>query len=111
MGRIETIGTDKPPNFIYFSILILIFENIISICENKFIYPFYPSHLPLSVPFYIPYLIRLKIIIDIYNIYNNIIMVNKGNINQNRPSHPPRLLPLDLTLNTQNSRYFRKNNN
>ena len=31
-------------------------------------------------------------------------MVNKGNINQNRPSHPPRLLPLHLTLNTQYSR-------
>ena len=51
-------------------------------------------------------------------------MVNKGNINEitthpprDRPPtpvtyriHPPRLLPLDLTLNTQNSRYFRKNN-
>ena len=69
VGRIGTIGTDKTPNFIYFSILILIFENIISICENKFIYPFYPSHLPLSVSFYIPYLIRLKINIIYYIIY------------------------------------------
>ncbi len=34
-------------------------------------------------------------------------MVNKGKIT---PSHPPRLLPLHLTLNTQYSRYFRKNN-
>ena len=41
-------------------------------------------------------------------------MVIKGNINQNRPltyrSHPPHLVPLYLTLNTQNSRNFRKNN-
>ena len=86
MGRIGTNGTDKTPNFIYFSILILIFENIISICENKFIYPFYPSHLPLSVSFYIPYLIRLKINIIYYIIYIiHITMVNKGNIKQITP--------------------------
>jgi hypothetical protein len=52
MGRMGTIGTDKTPNFYLFSILILNFENLISISENKFIYPFYPSHfifLTLSV--------------------------------------------------------------
>jgi hypothetical protein len=96
MGRMGTIGTDKTPNFYLFSILILIFENLISICENKFIYPFYPSHLLLSVPLYIPYLIRLKIIDIIYNIYNNIILVNKGNI-------ATTLLAIILTLNTPNT--------
>ena len=35
-------------------------------------------------------------------------MVIKGNINQIAPSYPPHLLPLDLTLNTQKSRNFRK---
>ena len=82
MRRIGTNETDKTLNFIYFSILILIFENIISICENKFIYPFYPSHLPLSVSFYIPYLIRLKINIIYYIIYisyNIIINISRYN--------------------------------
>ena len=37
-------------------------------------------------------------------------MVIKGNINQIAPSHPPHLVPLYLTLNTQKSRNFRKNN-
>ena len=37
-------------------------------------------------------------------------MVNKGNINQIAPIRPPHLVPLYLTLNTQNSRNFRKNN-
>ena len=36
-------------------------------------------------------------------------MVIKGNINQIAPSYPPHLVPLYLTLNTQNSRNFRKN--
>ena len=35
-------------------------------------------------------------------------MVIKGNINQIAPSYPPHLVPLYLTLNTQNSRNFRK---
>ena len=37
-------------------------------------------------------------------------MVNKGNINQIAPRHPPRLVPLYFTLNTPFSRNFRKNN-
>ena len=68
-----TNETDKTPNFIYFSILILIFENICFMWEIKFIYPFYPSHLLLSVPLLFPYLIRLIINNNIS--YNNTILI------------------------------------
>ena len=59
LRRMGTNETDKTPYFIYFSILILIFENICFMWEIKFIYPFYPSHLLLSVSLLFPYLIRL----------------------------------------------------
>jgi hypothetical protein len=68
VGTAGTAGTAGTPYFIYFSILILIFQNICFMWEIKFIYPFYPSHLLLSVPLYIPYLIRLKINNNIYPI-------------------------------------------
>ena len=49
-----------------------------------------------SVSFSIPYLIRLKIIIDNrYIIY--IFIITPPNFASIAPSYPPRLLPLDLT--------------
>jgi len=78
LRRMGTNETDKTPYFIYFSILILIFENICVYMKIKFIYPFYPSHLSPSVSFcimsipvyyyiiYLPYPSQNKYIIDIY---------------------------------------------